>query len=175
MLKYDLDDIVTYWFVVVKNKYGKQIQGYSDNKEIVKFYIEFHKCKNYEIKKMTSTVKEIYKIIEENVHDEIQLCNISIRDPKDSHKVKLIQVPATETEMNFIREESNSFLLSAIPYSYLSTAIPYLKNKYQQAMNAIFLKQITDFTIYNKHSKFIENIGFDQLKIMLKLFPDNFR
>lgn len=175
MARYDVDDIVTYWFVIVKNEYGKQIKGYSDNKELVKFYLEFHKCKNYEITKKTGTIGDIYKILEENVHDEIVLCNITIRNPKNKNEVKIIQIPATETEMNFIREESEDYLLSVIPYSYLDSAIPYMKRKYQQVLQSILLNDVINKVIYNNSSRLLQNIGFDQLKIMIRLFPDNFK
>jgi hypothetical protein len=176
LARYDEDDIVTYWFVVNKTKYEtKQIQAWSDNKELIKFYMEFHNCKRFELVKMTNTMKEIMKVIEENVHDEVMLCNINTRDPKNKNKIKMIQIPATATEMNYIREESTDFMLSHIHYSYLESVVPYLKDKYKYALKNTLLLDVIKKVIYNQSSPSLEYLGVDQLKIMINLFPDNFR
>lgn len=177
MAKYEEGDIVKFYFVIKKDdKNNKIIQGWTDNKNIAKFYLEFHNCKDFTLKTMEGSIEDIYQVTEENLHDEIKLYNINVKDydKKGNDTVKSICIPATETEFRFVNEETNTFLLSRIRYSYINSAIPYLKNKYQEALNDIFLNDIINKVIYERRSKIVESIEFDQLMVLYRSFSDNF-
>ena len=130
--KYEPGDTATFYFVITEYNGHKEIQGWTDQKELVQVYMDFHKCKKFHVKKITNTIEEINKIVEENIHDEIGIYNISIKDRgKKYEKIKEINIPATVTEIMFLNEEANTCMASQIGYSELNEMIPFLKNKYQ--------------------------------------------
>lgn len=177
MKTYQHGDIATFYFVIKEIDNSKIIQGWTDNKDIVKFYMDFHKCKKFKIKTVTKTIEDIIKIIEENWNDEITMYNIITKNRnKRKHEDDFITIciPATETECRFIREEANTFVASRINYGLINDAIPYLKNKYQDILQSIFLTDVVSKVIYSKNSKFTDNIQFDDLMILYKSFPENF-
>lgn len=177
MAKYEPGDIVTFYFVVKTVDGQKIIQGWTDNKEIAKFYMEFHKCDNFKLKSLTDTIEAINKVAEENWNDEIKLFNIITRNRnkrKNQEAYNTICIPATETELKFIREESVTYMASRINYSLINDALPYLKNKYQKDLQSIFLPDIIRKTIYSQNTKFSQLIEYDQLLILYKSFPENF-
>ena len=176
MAKYEVGDIVTYYFIIVEDSNGKRIQAWSDHKELVKYYMEFHKCKQFVIKSLTKPIEEISKILEENLHDEIKIHNMIIKnkDGKKEKEWKTIPIPATETEYMFISEETNTYIASRINYSYLNESIPYLKGKYQRALHDIFLTDVIKKVIHGQNPKSTQMIMFDQLMVLFESFPDNF-
>ncbi len=173
MAKYESGDIVTFWFVVYHDPVaGKRIQAFSDNKDLVKAYLEFHKCPEYSIKSMTGTIDSMVPIINENRNDELHIENINTRDPnarKHQNRVKMIQIPITGTESVLLSDDSANFLNSAIPYSYLNSAIPYLKDKWQGVLDDIFLTDIIKHVIHRQTTKKIGYIDVDQLMLMIRL------
>jgi len=177
MAKYQNGDIVTYHFIIKSINGDKIIQGWTDNKEIAKFYFDFHKSKYFTIKSITDTIDNISKILEENWNDEIKIFNIITKNRtgkrKDGEYIN-ISIPATETEMMFIREESISFMSSRINYGLINEAIPYMKKKYQDILKSIFLPDIILKVVYSRNSKFVQSIQFDDLMILFRSFPENF-
>ena len=177
MKKYDPGDIATFYFVVVEDDHGKRIKAFSDDKELVKLYMDFHKCKKFRIKKYTGYIEEIYKITDENLHDEIQLFNIITRNreaKKHDEEIMELCIPATHTEINFINSESNSYLASICDYGLLNEVFPYLKEKYKDALRMLFLDDMIRKVIHSKDSKITVNIEFDQLITLYRFFPDHF-
>lgn len=174
MAKYYEGDLVTFYFVIKHMNGDKVIQAWSDNKDLVKMYMDFHKCKNFKVKSVSNTIEEINKICEENYHDEIQLFNINTRDPKRKGRVMGVSIPATRTEIEFINEETSSFLSSHISYTNLEKLMPYLKKKDQEALHNILLEDITKKVLYEERSRIIQSIQIDQLVLFYKIFPENF-
>lgn len=177
MSKYQPGDTVTFYFVIKEMDNNKMIQGWTDNKEIAKFYMDFHKCKYLKLKSITDSIEKINKICEENWNDEIKMFNIITKNRSNKHKGDKwidICIPATETECRFIREETATYMASRINYSYINDAIPYLKRKYQNVLQSIFLTDIIYKSIYNKENKFAQMIEYDQLLVLFKSFPEMF-
>lgn len=175
MARYEKGDIVTYWFVVCHDKDGKRIQAFSDDKDLVKFYMAFHKCKEFSLKSMEGTIESIVPIINANVNDEIVLYNIYTRDPKAKHgesKTKMIQVPMTKSEIMLLKDDTDGYLNSQIAYSYIFSTIPYLKDKYQKALDSIFLSDVIRKVVHNQMPKRLALLEIDQLILLLKL-PDS--
>lgn len=177
MKKYQPGDMATFYFVIKETDNNKIIQGWTDNKDMAKFYMDFHKCKNFKIKTVTKNIDDIIKIIEENWNDEINTFNIITRNRnkrKNDDDIITICIPATETECRFIREEANTFMASRINYGLINDAIPYLKNKYQNILQSIFLTDIIRKVVYSQNVKFAQSINFDDLMILFESFPENF-
>ena len=176
MAKYEEGDIVTYYFIIVEDGNDKRIQAWSDHKELVKYYMEFHKCKRFVLKSLTRRIEEISTILEENLHDEIKIHNVMIKDNsgKKGKEFKTIPIPATETEFMFINEETNTYMASRINYAYLNGAIPYLKKKYKESLNGILLTDVIRKVVHGQNPKSTQMISFDQLMVLFESFPDNF-
>lgn len=172
--KYERGDIATFYFVIKTKDGEKIIQAWTDNKELAKMYMDFHKCTKFSIKKLTATIDEITDILNENVHDEIKIFYLNIRDPKDEHKIKSLAVPATETEMQLVNEECNTFLSSYIDYSYMNQCIPYLKKKYKQALKDIFLLDTINKVLHERRSVFSDTVLLDQLMVLYTCYEENF-
>lgn len=88
--------------------------------------------------------------------------------------MKLIQVPMTQNEMAFVKEDSVDFLSSQINYSYLAEVIPYLKEKYQRALDDILLTDIIQSVVHQKRSRKLELVDIDQISLMPKLPNSHF-
>lgn len=178
MQKYEGDEIVEFYFIIMNDNGNKRIQAWTDDKQLAKIYYEFHSSKHFTLKRVTKPIGEMYKVIEENINDEIQIANIKIKNyERKSHndeEYKIICIPATRTEMTFINEESATFMMSRVNYSYIDSTIPYLKDKYQDALNDIFLTPIIQKVIYNKDSKITQLIELDHLMVLFRSFPDMF-
>lgn len=173
-MKYDDGDMVTYYFVVNDDGRNKMIQGWTDDKNLAKSYMDLHKCKNYKLKTITKPFEEISAILEDNQHDEIQIKNILIRNPKKHNRAKYIPTPITDTEWRYINEECRTLLSSMVNYAFLDTAIPYLKKKYKDDLKNILLIDSIGVTIHGKRSPVLERISLDQMIVLLYSFKDNF-
>lgn len=171
--KYEHGDIATFYFVVISDK-EKRIQGWTDDKDLAKYYMDFHKCKRFILKEITRPIDEINKILEENLHDEIVICNIVVKSKEKKKGFDVIPIPATNTEILFINEEVNGFMTSYIDYGYLNQVIPYLDKEYQRALRDIFLSDIIKQVIHSKKSNIAMNIQYDQLSILFRSFPEYF-
>lgn len=176
MAKYEKGDIVTYWFIVCETESGsRHIQGWSDNKTIVKAYMEFHSCPDFTVKCKTGSIERMIEIVNHNANDEIQIVNIATRDPeakKGRNKLKLIAIPMTGTEKMFIDDDTANFLNSAIQYSYINSALPYLKDEYQKVLDSILLTDIIQKVVHHRTSKRISYLDIDQLLLLLRI-PDS--
>lgn len=178
MKLYDPVDTMTCYFVILDDGEHRQIRGWTDSKALAEAYMEFHSCKGMTLKSMTNKFSIIVDIINENTHDEIRIYNITIRDrekkKKHQNNTKEISIPATEVEMMFLRDEGASFMYSRISYSYLNSAFPYLKDKYQKALNHIFLPDVINRVLHNRTSPIVESIQIDQLSLFVRSFPEQF-
>lgn len=170
--KYEEGDVITCYFVVEEDRNHPTIRGWSDRKDLVKAYLEFHKCKKYRIKKMTDVSSEIMKVLEENWNDEIDLYYIQTKD-KHGELTDMI-APLTSTEKVLISGETTDMMSSRVNYGYINDAMYYLKNRYQKAFKQILLKQVIDSVVYSKNSNIIQNIGMDELNVLLYSMPDKF-
>lgn len=177
MVKYEKDDIATYWFVIKSSHGESNIQAWTDDKDMLEYYINFHKCKSFKVKKMTDTMQHIYQVINESVHDKIDIYNITIKNPnpKPGKEFKNIMIPMTETEMHFVNEECQTFCATRVPYSEVSKKIYMLKNKYQRALEGIlFVATMRTVLAEESPNPILTSIAMDQLRILVESFPDNF-
>lgn len=177
MKKYDPGDEATFYFVVLEKDDKKSIVAWSDDKELTKLYLDFHKCKDFKLKTVKGTIEEIRRILDENTNDEIKLMNIKIRDPKHKkgeNETKMVVIPGTEFLSMFIHEEEQGFLSTRIRYNYINSAMPYLKNKYRKALEGIFMQDMINAAIHNRPSRLTIEMQFDELLIITRNFPEQF-
>ena len=177
MQKYDVDDVCTFYFVLLRNGDSINIQGWSDNKDLAKAYMEFHKCKLFNLKSRTDTFDNMCKILEENTNDEISLYNLTVKAPPDHKKgreTRVISVPLTFTEMNLVKSENMDFLGSRVNYSLLNEAIYYLKNKYLKALKDIYLHDVINHVIMQQQNRFTNEVSMDELLVLFHSYPDHF-
>jgi len=175
MERYDRGDIATFYFIINDDGKNKAIRAWTDKKQLAEIYLDFHKCPNYRLKKVTKCIDEINEILDENNNDEIVIGNIYMKDPdRKKGNVKIVSIPVTQVEITFINEECETFLSSRINYSYLNGVIPYLKKKYREALTDIFLPSIIKKVVYNKNDMINQDIKFDQLMVLFRSFPDDF-
>lgn len=175
MKRYDDDDIVTFYFVINDNGVKQQIQGWTDDRDLAKAYMDFHRCKNFRMRSITKKYIEILKILEENNNDEIKVVNLTVADDsKKKRRAKIVAAPLTDTESQFVNEECASFMSSTINYSIIDSALPYMHKKYQKIFRDVLLIDAIDKAIHNRHPKSIESIQLDEMRILLRSFPDNF-
>ena len=170
-MRYESGDIATYYFVIYDDGNNKTIIGWSDNKKIIKAYMELHKCKKFKLKEYTAPIDKIGKLLDENINDEIRLINVDI--PKKNDLEYLI-MPGTELENNYIKDESNNFLYTRINYSLINEAMPFLKDKYKKALEDIYIDHIIDALLFNKPNKISSNIIYNDLLILTRGFPERF-
>ena len=173
MKRYERGDDATFYFVIHKQR-GKEkyIKAWTDNKEMLKFYMDFHETKNFSVKKISDRIESIQKLVEENLNDEITIGHVRIGD-KHGEQL-LVALPVTETEMQFIREEDTSYMATTIDYSLINNLYPTLKKKYQHALEKILLIPIADFNVNNKFNEMVGRIFLNNVKILHRSFPDEF-
>ncbi len=177
MRKYEVDERVTFYFVIFDDGDNNRIQAWSDNKDYAKMYMNFHQCKNYKLKAVTKRFDDMVTILNENYHDEIELCNIRIKNVenhKKGHESRMVMVPLTSTEHMLVDDESVCFMASRVDYQYINGAFHYLKDKYQRVLKDIFLYDVMNKVIYEKQSKFTNNVETDDLMVLFRSFPDHF-
>jgi len=176
MALYYKGDMATFYFII-KEVPGEEsyIKAWTDSKELARFYLKFHKCPYFRIKKITNTIEEIRKITGENHTDRISIGRLVTRDrERDDGSVTYISVPITDTEMDIVNHESMSFFSGRIKYNLMDKVIPSLKPKYRELMKEIFLPSVIKRTIHNQPNGCAEAIIMDQLMVLFQSFPDEF-
>ena len=171
MRQIDPEEILSMYFVIIHDKDGKRIQAWSESKDLAESYIEFYGSDMLSLKKITKTGVYIEDIIRENINDEIGLKLITVRD---GDKTKEIYIPATKTDSLLINDESSSMLSSRIDYGFLNGALYFLKDKYQDALQDIFLEAAIRQVVHNDHQKIFDKIKLDQMAILYYSRKDMF-
>ena len=150
------------------------IKAWTDNKELLKFYLDFHKCKDFKTVVIEATVADVYDIVESNLNDEIQIQNLLIRDPKKPYKEKYLQVPITNEEKDALISEIDYWGSGRINYNLISQYYGIIKNKYRKVFDNILLTDILHSVNSGKKSKFLNKIKLDQLVLLYRTFPGCF-
>jgi hypothetical protein len=172
---YDLKDQTTVYFVISEHSSNNEIKAWSDDKMMAQFYMEFHNCKRYRLRVVKKIWKEMVKIINDNSNDEIEIMNLVTKsDDKKDDGYKIIQVPMTTTEMSIISDTVKHNCATLIDYSEINQYITLFKKKYQKSFKNIGLIDIIRKEIYNKPTKFTNGLRIDDLRILFKLFKEDF-
>lgn len=171
-----INDIVTYYFITSydpNSRINKRyIQAYSDDKNLIDLYMEFHNCKRYKCKKVEKRYKEIIRMINDNASKELTLTNLVTRNKKGD--VIDISIPMTIVECATLNDELKSYV-SNIDYALINDMFHDLKPSYQDALDKIGLIDIIRSSIYNRNnSKFLKDLEFDQLVFFTKHFSEEF-
>jgi hypothetical protein len=170
----DPNDEITCYFVI-KDDEHQHIKAWSTNKQLAKFYMEFHNNKMYKLKKVESRADNIQSIIEDNLHDEITLSRLTTKERDKDGNLKTITIPATVMEMNTLNDERQSFFSGHVSYSYINEAVGFLKPKYGKALSTLLLDSVIKMAVYNINDGIASEIKFDELMILYLLFPNEFQ
>ena len=150
------------------------VKAWTDKKALAKFYLEFHKCKNFKTIQVDSTMGNLSEILDGCIHDEIQIMNIRIKDPEKPYKEKILQIPMTQSELDVIVDQEKMWSSSMIDYGVLEKYYYKLKNKYKKIFDGIFLTDLIMNIQHGEESKYLKKIKQDQLALMYLLFEDSF-
>ena len=174
---YDEDEVVTAYLVITKGKDVRTgIQAWSLNKQMAKFYMEFHNCKQFHLKEVRGTLREINAITEKSVQDEISIYNILTldTDKPGKRKLKPTPTPMTGTEYSHIQAECGMFMSNDIDYELLSQAFDYMESDKQKTCARVALPEVCSVVQHNKHPAILRGVKFDELLVLYRSFPDNF-
>ena len=176
--------IVTYHNPNIELKSMTDIVAWSTNKELVKFYMKFHKCKFMKVNKIRGYPKELIKIINDNVNCEIYIAPLRTRNSDD--EIIFINAPVTDLEMTDIRSLSGIMGEIDINYRLIYEYYNYFKNKYRKALDTILLGNITEEILFTSKKTFsssndnefynmsIINIGIDEIAYLYYREPELF-
>ena len=197
----DLKDNITLYIVIKKNydpsevhyrlkddAYGKlyeyykkdkelnsnKIAAWSDDKNLIKYYLDFHNCKTFQTIKVEGTIEEYSDLLNDNIHDEITIANIRIRNSSKPYQEKIVQIPITDSEIDFIQTEEESYSSGRIDYGVLEKYYHRMKNKYRKIFDNILLTDVMMKVIHGDDSRYLNKIKQDQLAILYRLFSGNF-
>jgi hypothetical protein len=175
LARYERGDIATFYFIIVEDRNNRRIQAWTDDKQLAKYYMEFHHSKAFDLKQLTKPIEEINKILDENTNDEINLYNIEMRDPdKKKPHMKTIQIPATYVEMQTLKSGCDGMMSDLINYSKINSMVPYLKPKWENGLSDCFLHEVMLKEIHSRPSPILEDLWIDQLAALFRLFPGMF-
>ena len=176
--------IVTYHNPNVKLKFMTDIIAWSNNKDLAKFYMKFHKCKYMKLNKIQGYPKELVNIMNDNVNCEIFIAPLRTRNSND--EIIFINVPVTDLEMTDIRSLSGFMNDTDINYRIIYEYYTYFKNKYRKALDMILLGSITEEILFTSKKTFssdnddefnnmnIINIGIDEIAYLYYREPELF-
>lgn len=164
-MRYDLNDEATF-YVIYNNR---DVVAYTDIKELAKAYLSISNNKNLKCQVVEGLIQDIRKNITEiNYHSEIKLRVVNTFDNK---KEKSLMVPMTKNDEHLFSDNLNNYLYQYIDYYLLSTMVPYLKSKYNQALSSLLLPEVIDSVIYGKHSdSLLNDVKLDEVKLFASLF-----
>lgn len=176
MKPYERGDIVTYYFVIMTDGDKRIINAWTDDKQLAKFYMEFHKCPKFTLKPVTKAAEEFVDVINDNALDEIKIHRIKIRNPDGSKKkpLKYVEVPMTENERGLIRTNSTDLMGFQVNYSLLNEMMPYLKGFYRKGLEMIMLPEAIKISCYSKSGRMWSQCELDELLLFYTSNPEVF-
>jgi hypothetical protein len=160
-------DEVTVYVVICKEDNEKYIKAWSDDHKLVDAYMEFHKCKSDKVVRYSMNPTEAIDFQNENSYAEIVLGAVNVMIKKG--QIKSMAIPLTQTDINFINTDTNTFFADRVRYDTLNMVFPYFKDKYQRGLRQIFLTNIISKVVHNKQDDKIANsINMDELRALIK-------
>lgn len=186
---YDMTDTVTFYFVTYREPGFSEpcIKAWTDDKVLLDFYLKFHGMKDFKVKVITDTYLAVSKIINNTCrNDEICLANMLTvqraeidgvsKKGKFNDRMMMVVVPATTQEVNHINDNAGDFCSSMVDYGKINELLPWLKKRYLSALERLNLVDIVSVVVGGKPpTKRTMYIELDELMLMLKFFPAEFR
>jgi hypothetical protein len=180
MTSYDVDDMVKYYFICDKTG-SMEIRGsrkrgsviaWSDDANLIKAYITFHKCSNHYIRTVEDRFQDIIKILNdaEIYHKQLAIVNLTTRNRSGKHRddlTEIIQLPLTNQEEEFISDIIADSYGSLINYLMIDDFYKKLKPRYRAALKSIGLIDMMNSSMRNVKSEFANSIIMDELMILI--------
>lgn len=167
------DDFVNCWFVVFDDPKHKinEVVAWSKDKQLVKFYLEFHGTKKLKAKKLSDYQKNIAEMCNAHINEEIQIAHLIT---KVDNKMIAVMAPVTQLDLTQIHDFSGSFCETDINYATLHVFMSIFKNRYQKALNTILLNEVIEAVIFPKSNLRITSVHLDELVLLHRLIVDLF-
>lgn len=174
----NMDQLVTFYLVINDRLEfdDARIQAWSDQKDLAKFYMAFHRCKHFTLRKITDTLYNMNRLLDECYHGEITLYNAVTKDrsKKRSSAYKYVRVPMTNNEIAIIKAENSGLAGTAVNYTILNDLYPYMSKKRKRLANDMMLTDAIKATIHNQPSQRIMGVKIDELYMLYRIFPETF-
>lgn len=189
-MSYSYDEMRTLYVITYHNpnielKFMTDIIAWSNDKNLAKFYMKFHKCKFMKLNKIHGYPKELINIMNENINCEIYIAPLRTRN-LNNNEIIFVNVPVTELEMTDIRSLSGIMNDTDINYRIIYEYYDYFKNKYRKALDTILLGTITEEILFTSkktfssgnddefHNMYSINIGIDEIAYLYYREPELF-
>jgi hypothetical protein len=173
----ELDDEVVY-FLLYNLKYadritGKSIMvGWTEDKNLADFYLEFHHCKDIVVKKYEGPYRGIIGTLNDNANEKIEIYWIRTRIGR---KVKPVAVPMTTNEQRVLTQSTQTYCQGdLVEYQQIINLLPHLKKKYREAMKFLYFNELARNAIGGETTNFIAFVELDEARLLPKLYPQNF-
>ena len=158
-MSYSYDEKITIHVITYNNpddlRSATDVVAWSQNKDLAKFYMKFHKCKYMKLKTITDYPKYIHEhIINNNINCEIQLAPLPSKKYNKNTNSEYFIVPVTELELTDLNEFSGLFCEGLIDYKIIHSYYPYLKKKYRKAIDLILLPLIIQDVLFTSYKTF---------------------
>ena len=190
-MSYSYDEKITIYVITYNNpndlRSTTDIIACSKNKNLAKFYIEFHKCKYMKLRTIIDYPKYINEhIINNNINCEIQLAPMNSKIYNKNTDSTYFIVPVTELELTDLNEFSGFFCDGLIDYKNIHLYYSYLKNKYRKALDIILLGSVIKDVLFTSKKQFsnenwkeheemtITNIEMDNIALLYLIEPHLF-
>ena len=161
----ELDDIVTYYIIYDTHLPWKEnIAGWTDDKLIAEFYMEFHNYDGFVMKKIKGRFQEIINVLNNSINEEIDL--YSDLKTNVNGKLKEITLPLTTNECTILTLAKSTMLADLVSYEILMRAYPRFNRKYQQALKNLFLLDIAGYVLNGNESEFTADLDFDDVVVL---------
>lgn len=186
-MAYDYDEMISIYLVIHESKkdtFNDDIVAWSKEKDLAKFYLQFHNCKNLKLKKYKDYPKNILNnVINNHINTEIKLANL--RTYNEKGKETILVAPVTDLEMTELHEFTGVFCDTLIDYRSIHKLLGYFKKKYQKALGVILLPLIVNFVLFVGEKTFTSRdkgldsylanqITIDEIKMLYFLEEDLF-
>lgn len=152
----------------------KTVKAWSWDEDVAKAYGEFHNSKNLVLNHYIGTIGEICDMMEEFQKCQIKLAQLKTRDPHNHDRCILVWAPVTDEEMELIQAHVRTCCTDFVTnYKAITEVFYRLKDKYQDALRVLFFEEFMRKAL-QRTSMIAERVSFDEIKILVHEYPDDF-
>lgn len=176
---YEDDDEVVLWMALTWNDAVKEyiIHAFTDDKDMFDAYMSIHNKDVFKVTTYKSPLEEINKIVNHNLHAEIDFYMMLTRDPKHPNRMVEVPVPMTADEKDIFNDSKlhMSFNGDDELYSSIYNNVEYLDDEYKDALTILSLDEMCRYILGRPGStNILDNMSFDELRFFFKVHAETF-